>query len=1550
MKKILFALLLFVAKPFYGQYGCYTPSLGVYDNVSDALIPAVISCSYTNWIYVNPVQVFNGNNTQAVLPCLAITLATTNVSSPTNNSLTIYEGTVSAISLCSSSPCFTYIPGSATYSFALTGLNPASSHSYSLCNVFPDANFNYTVRSCYSNSVITSGVWNNSGSNSCQGVYIPPNTPIGTTSYTISPGIPSTGSVSTSSGYLFLDTYQMTPGTYTITMFFDSQAGCTSTATRTIQILPSYNASWTTLPNQCANGACVSLTTQVTGNTGGSFSGTGVSGNSFCPSTAGAGTFPVTYTVGVTPQCMATQSNNIVVNPLPLASAGPTKSITCTIFTPTLNASGGGTYNWTAGSGGSIISGGSSSNPVVSGAANYSVIVTSAAGCTAQAVTNVVTNNTPPAVSFTNSSGIVTCINNSTLTIGTSPSSGINYSWSGTGIVGATTNSAIAVNQGGNFTASFTNTANGCTGSSVLNVAANTTITNTPSTTGSVTCSMPSSISFSTSANGGPYSYTWTAPSSGTITSGQNSGVSNVNASASGNYTISVTNLINGCTSTSVIAANINTTAPTATAATSGTVTCISNAVNLTAQSGFNYSWSATGAATITGANNTQNTTGAGAGNYIVVITNPSNNCSVTKTVSPATNTSVITPTPIPAAGTLNCNTTNVTLSGNPSAGVTYSWTGPSAFSSTSQNPSVSNPGTYTLVVTNASNGCQSASNAGTVNVTQTLTQPTITTSSALTPTLGCGSSSVITLSVTANPAGTTYTWTSSGGAFVGATNTSTANVTTATQYTVTAIHPTTGCKTTQVFTISPSSGASPVTMSSTSATITCATTTVNSIITTTGSVSTYSWSGPSIVGVSNTATVVAGGGGTYNYSILFSNGCTATGAFNVATNNAVINPNPVASNSVDCNNTSATISAAATPSTGTYSYTWSTGSTASSITVNPTSNTSYTVIAADPSNGCLGTAVITVTASTAAPSSFSTSTSSYTLSCSNPTTSITAGAVGAASYSWSAPTGTTGAAILSGSNSATAVLSGAGVFSVIAIGSNGCSTSVQTVTLVPNTNAPTYSLSNSNPSITCFSGAPSVSVTITSSVAITSYTWGPSSGISGSSSSSVVTFSAAGTYTGIITASNGCNSNVNITVSNNSVIPNFVAGTGTAQAISCTNSLVTIAPTFTPNSNLTYTWSGPGIVGSSNNSSVQVNLNGTYNLIVTNTLTGCSNASLSIPVVGSNIPPTLTVTSTSSIGIGCSPSISTVALSAGSSSSVNYLWSNGATTSVISTSTPGNYTVTVTNASSNCSSTQTISVANNSISPTLSITSNGNLPCGGGTTAVNATSSSTNTSTYNWAGVGVVSGNTSQTAIINTAGIYTVQVIDQITGCSATSTVSISSTSVNAFAVASPTQGVAPLQVTFTNQSTGATSYSWTLGNGNSTQQNPNVTYSNFGTYTVILLATNGSCSSTFTLEIIVNPSLGVIPQIFTPNGDGHNDTFYINGLSSYPNASLEVYNRWGNEVYKGAPYKNDWDGKANVTGALGSGKLPSGTYFYILDLKDGKSNPLKGFIELLY
>jgi gliding motility-associated-like protein len=87
-------------------------------------------------------------------------------------------------------------------------------------------------------------------------------------------------------------------------------------------------------------------------------------------------------------------------------------------------------------------------------------------------------------------------------------------------------------------------------------------------------------------------------------------------------------------------------------------------------------------------------------------------------------------------------------------------------------------------------------------------------------------------------------------------------------------------------------------------------------------------------------------------------------------------------------------------------------------------------------------------------------------------------------------------------------------------------------------------------------------------------------------------------------------------------------------------------------------------------------------------------------------------------------------------------------------------------------------------------------------------------------------------------------------------------------------------------------------------------------------------------------------IPKGFSPNGDGFNDTWVIEGLENYIRNKLTIYNRWETKVYEKVNYNNDWDGSSYISGFGGTNTLPDGIYFYILELDNEK--PITGYIYL--
>ncbi len=89
-------------------------------------------------------------------------------------------------------------------------------------------------------------------------------------------------------------------------------------------------------------------------------------------------------------------------------------------------------------------------------------------------------------------------------------------------------------------------------------------------------------------------------------------------------------------------------------------------------------------------------------------------------------------------------------------------------------------------------------------------------------------------------------------------------------------------------------------------------------------------------------------------------------------------------------------------------------------------------------------------------------------------------------------------------------------------------------------------------------------------------------------------------------------------------------------------------------------------------------------------------------------------------------------------------------------------------------------------------------------------------------------------------------------------------------------------------------------------------------------------------------------IPQAFSPDGDGINDNFVIEGIELIPDNEITIFNRWGNVVFQTSNYQNNWDGTSSNAMNIGGGDLPTGTYYYILDPNKEGYEVYKGYIYL--
>lgn len=607
--------------------------------------------------------------------------------------------------------------------------------------------------------------------------------------------------------------------------------------------------------------------------------------------------------------------------------------------------------------------------------------------------------------------------------------------------------------------------------------------------------------------------------------------------------------------------------------------------------------------------------------------------------------------------------------------------------------------------------------------------------------------------------------------------------------------------------------------------------------------------------------------------------------------------------------------------------YTWNPGGqNTATISVNPSVTTVYTVTIHGTTSTSTQTTIVETGTVTVNPNPTVTVPSSVAVCQGNSAVvNTTVSPSGTYTYNWT--TGATTSSISTSSN---------GVVTVTVTNSSTTCSSTASSSVIIN---PLPSLTMpSTQTLSCAS--PSVSLVASASPTTSTPAW--TGGVCGGANSYTATACTPGTYTLTVTdPATGCSNSGTV-----SVVPDNNAPAGSASnsgPMSCITQSAQVVATTTATP-VSYSWTGPGAVAGASSSTGTVTVPGTYSCVITNTATGCSSTVTTNVAAGVGLPSATLTTSPANDMLTCTHQTVTINATGSPAGGVSYSWSTGSTTSSASTSNAGVVTVTVTNTATGCTITAQYTVTSNTTPPNLTA-SGGTLSCASPSTSLQASSTNTNV-TYSWTGPAVSSGSNTASPIVGAPGDYTVVATNTVTGCTSSSVVTVSQTGITAAFTANPANGVAPLDVNFTNQSTGATSYTWVFGDGNgSMAANPSNTYLDPGTYVVTLVATAGSCHDTAQVTIVVEPAFSIqIPNVFTPNGDNKNDVFYIKS-TGVKDLSMTIFNRWGEKMYDGSGAQASWNGQT-----AGGAKAPDGTYFFLVKASgfDGKEVEKQGTVSL--
>ncbi|RRB07881.1 DUF11 domain-containing protein, partial [Larkinella rosea] len=455
--------------------------------------------------------------------------------------------------------------------------------------------------------------------------------------------------------------------------------------------------------------------------------------------TANSGSYTVVITGAAI--CSGTAITSLTILPKPTIVASVSNSV-CVGGTFSLSATASGAtgpyqYIWTGPNGfyetGQMVV---VNNAMLTHTGSYTVTVFSQSGCINQYVTTPVTVKACICNPVAGASPPTVCVG---ATVSLTATNGFNtYSWKGPNNFTSALQNPVITNaqltHNGNYTLTVTGPT--CSGTAVVNV----TVQGIPIAVASSTTVCTGGIAsiFLNSSGGG--SYGWKGPN-GYSSTLQNPVISNASASNNGSYTVVVTNA-SGCSAAQTTSVNVGVCTPgctlNASVVSSVSAVCAGGSVTLTATPSGNtgavsYQWSGPG---LSASNTASVTAGSLSTTSTFTVVVSEGGCSVTKTISV-----VVNPLPVVSnvsASTL-CSSGVASIQLTSSGGGSYGWKGPNGYSSTLQNPvisnaSASNNGSYTVVVTNAS-GCSAvqvvAVNVGTCGVGCTLNASVVSSVSA---------------------------------------------------------------------------------------------------------------------------------------------------------------------------------------------------------------------------------------------------------------------------------------------------------------------------------------------------------------------------------------------------------------------------------------------------------------------------------------------------------------------------------------------------------------------------------------------------------------------------------------------------------------------------------------------------------------------------------------------------------------------------------------------------------------------------------------------------
>ncbi|MBK9338687.1 MAG: gliding motility-associated C-terminal domain-containing protein [Lewinellaceae bacterium] len=1047
-------------------------------------------------------------------------------------------------------------------------------------------------------------------------------------------------------------------------------------------------------------------------------------------------------------------------------------------------------------------------NPIATLPGIYTVTVTTSTnGCTATATVSITGNTDPPQATATGAT--ITCVLNPVTISATTDVPNATFAWSGPAGFGSSEQSP-SVGTAGTYTVVITNPANSCTASATASVMTSTTPPGASAIGGIISCNAPSvTINGGSPTNG--VTFSWTGPNNFAST------LEDPSADLAGAYTVTVTDPINGCTSTASTTLTGNTIPPTADAI-GGTVSCGDPNLTLDGSSntpGVTFGWSGPNGFS----SSQQDPIVTVPGLYVLTVTGP-NAC--TSTAEATVDGDFAAPDAAATGGVITCSASNTVINGSSnSPNVTFTWVGPNGGIYNGPTPTVSNTGTYTLTVTSP-NGCTATATADVVP------DANVPNASAVGGTLNCLVFNLMLDGGSVTP-GVMLEWTGPGN-FNSTLEDPSVDI--PGTYTLVVTNPVNGCTavaTANVVLDDAEPGASAI-----GGTVTCDQPDIEVSGDSPANNVTWAWSGPN--GFASTEqNPMTSEAGDYALVVTALNGCTSTALATVIADQAP--PVPASTTgTLTCSITSIVLNGTAdVPVT----FSWLGPNNFNSSEQNPAVSESgdYTLLTT-ALNGCTADVTVTVLLDVAPPD---VSASGNTISCSAPQVSISgASATPGATFQWLGPNSFN-------SPDPNPLVDDGGAYTLVVTAPNGC-TSDATVDVLLDTNQPLV-FASAPDVLTCSTTSVQVSSTATNaSSPVQSYSWSGPGGFVSVDEDPLV--SEPGEYTVVVTSANGCTATASATATQDIVAPDISAQGGT---LTCLITEVDLdGNSSTPGAS--FSWSGPGFT--STLADPTINVEGDYTLTVTGP-NGCTASETVVVILDGDFPD---AAAASSNNLDCDD-LATTLTGISITPDVAYAWSDNsgifAVTPTTTVSGPGTYQLAVT-APNGCVTLVNVDVSQDINEPGASAQGD-TINCITGESPILGGSPTTGVA-WLWAGPGGFTS-TEQSPIVSQPGIYTLTVTAP-NACTTTATAEVAQNtdSPDVLVGGAGTLTCLVTELTLTGQinTPGATGL-WTGPGGAVISSDPSVDVSAPGVYTYTVTALNGCISA---------PTLTVGENVVTPQG----------------------------------------------------------------------------------